>query len=67
MGYGVDKQGARRIKEDAGIAIDKLNSILIECSNEYVHAPYIMEKIEAAKRCVEFIYEETKEILDNAD
>jgi len=45
----------RRIKHDAEIAIDALQSIRVETTNTEAFPGYILEKVARAKRCLEFI------------
>lgn len=50
-----DKYTIRRIKDDAEIAIDNLNSVVAETKNNFVSKRYITEKINIALDCCRFI------------
>ena len=52
----LEKAEARRIYEDAAIAMDNLASIVTECTTgEYISKRYIREKIKNVEYAVDFI------------
>ena len=49
------------MRNDALIAIDALEAIVVECDSQYVRRRYLKEKAEKAKWCVGYISEVVKE------
>ncbi len=49
----IPEREAKRIAEDAGLAIDALCSI--KDSSSYLHQNYLKEKLSVVKRCVAFM------------
>lgn len=51
----INKNDAERIRSDAWTAIDYIQAIMREAGNQDCFAPYILEKVKTAKKCLAFI------------
>ena len=51
--YMIKGDDAKRIREDAWLAIDSLNAILY--SSDQIHTEYLKEKILAIESCLRFM------------
>lgn len=60
MSGWIDEQNTTRIKSDAGIAIDALQSIFYGGGKE-IHTDYLKEKVCVAQRCLDFMKHFIKE------
>lgn len=49
----INEHDAMRIREDAYIACDALQSLI--AAAPYLHERYVKEKLKVVKRCIEFI------------
>ena len=64
MGAMIDNNDAGRIRNDAWEAIDALQAIMKEAGGRLCFAPYVLEKAEKARRCIEFITATAKEYTE---
>lgn len=65
MSYMIRQDDVDRIATDARTAIDALNSILKESvQSRFCFAPYIKEKVNKAKSCIDFIESVTNGYLE---
>lgn len=60
----INEEDTRRIREDAYIAYDALNALIVSPT---LHEDYIKEKLDVVRRCVRFIshFEPAPEVKNN--